>query len=208
MLAAPAMLLDTCLTTCCLLPLLSCQTAHIPAADLLLLIYSYMCVICYLQQSVCFQDMPAHEMPRPSQMLMLPAACCLPCHRLRTFLRQICCTSTIQTGSKLSLDPAEQLLPAARCLLFRQTAHIPAADLLYVNYNNLVEGLLPYSVVLDAARRCVVVAIRGSLSVEDCVTGGATAAAAAAAAAAEGLRLGGSAIAACSRHTYITGALE
>lgn len=52
-----------------------------------------------------------------------------------------------------------------------QTANIPAADLLYVNYNNLVEGLLPYSVVLDAARRCVVVAIRGSLSVEDCVTG-------------------------------------
>jgi hypothetical protein len=55
-----------------------------------------------------------------------------------------------------------------------QTANIPAADLLYVNYNNLVEGLLPYSVVLDAARRCVVVAIRGSLSVEDCVTGGCT----------------------------------
>lgn len=52
-----------------------------------------------------------------------------------------------------------------------QTANIPAADLLYVNYNNLVEGLLPYSVALDAARRCVVVAIRGSLSVEDCVTG-------------------------------------
>jgi hypothetical protein len=53
----------------------------------------------------------------------------------------------------------------------QQTANIPAADLLYVNYNNLVEGLLPYSVALDAARRCVVVAIRGSLSVEDCVTG-------------------------------------
>lgn len=52
-----------------------------------------------------------------------------------------------------------------------QTANIPAADLLYVNYNNLVEGLLPYSVALDAAKRCVVVAIRGSLSVEDCVTG-------------------------------------
>lgn len=57
------------------------------------------------------------------------------------------------------------------CLICLQTANIPAADLLYVNYNNLVEGLLPYSVVLDAARRCVVVAIRGSLSVEDCVTG-------------------------------------
>lgn len=53
----------------------------------------------------------------------------------------------------------------------QQTANIPAADLLYVNYNNLVEGLLPYSVALDAAHRCVVVAIRGSLSVEDCVTG-------------------------------------
>jgi hypothetical protein len=52
-----------------------------------------------------------------------------------------------------------------------QTARIPEAALLYVNYSNLVEGLLPYSVVLDEARRCVVVAIRGSLSVEDCVTG-------------------------------------
>lgn len=53
-----------------------------------------------------------------------------------------------------------------------QTAKIPDSALLHVNYDNLVEGLLPYSVVLDEARRCVVVAIRGSLSVEDCVTGG------------------------------------
>lgn len=84
----------------------------------------------------------------------------------------------------------DNVLPAASFVL-SQTAHIPAADLLYVNYNNLVEGLLPYSVVLDAARRCVVVAIRGSLSVEDCVTGVLTAAAAAAAArGAEALWLG------------------
>lgn len=62
-----------------------------------------------------------------------------------------------------------------QCVYATQTANIPAADLLYVNYNNLVEGLLPYSVVLDVAKRCVVVAIRGSLSVEDCVTGAATA---------------------------------
>lgn len=52
-----------------------------------------------------------------------------------------------------------------------QTAKIPDSALLYVSYSNLVEGLLPYSVVLDEARQCVVLAIRGSLSVEDCVTG-------------------------------------
>jgi hypothetical protein len=52
-----------------------------------------------------------------------------------------------------------------------QTTHIPDAALLHVNYANLVEGLLPYSVAVDEARRCVVLAIRGSLSVEDCVTG-------------------------------------
>eukprot|EP00775_Hariotina_reticulata_P013184 gene13184-13315_t len=51
-----------------------------------------------------------------------------------------------------------------------QTANIPDADLLHVNYHNLVEGLLPYSVALDVAQQCVVLAIRGSLSVEDCVT--------------------------------------
>uniref|UniRef100_A0A383W0M9 sn-1-specific diacylglycerol lipase n=1 Tax=Tetradesmus obliquus TaxID=3088 RepID=A0A383W0M9_TETOB len=51
-----------------------------------------------------------------------------------------------------------------------QTARIPEAALLHVNYANLVEGLLPYSVALDEAARCVVLAIRGSLSVEDCVT--------------------------------------
>eukprot|EP00879_Flechtneria_rotunda_P015830 GHRR01016553.1.p1 GENE.GHRR01016553.1~~GHRR01016553.1.p1 ORF type:complete len:1195 (+),score=470.03 GHRR01016553.1:1101-4685(+) len=51
-----------------------------------------------------------------------------------------------------------------------QTAKIPEAALLYVNYHNLVEGLLPYSVAVDEGRRCVVVAVRGSLSVEDCVT--------------------------------------
>jgi hypothetical protein len=53
-----------------------------------------------------------------------------------------------------------------------QTARIPDAALLHVNYANLVEGLLPYSVAVDEARHCVVLAIRGSLSVEDCVTGG------------------------------------
>jgi hypothetical protein len=53
-----------------------------------------------------------------------------------------------------------------------QTARIPDAALLHVNYANLVEGLLPYSVAIDEAQRCVVLAIRGSLSVEDCVTGG------------------------------------
>jgi hypothetical protein len=52
-----------------------------------------------------------------------------------------------------------------------QTTRIPDAALLHVNYANLVEGLLPYSVAIDEARRCVVLAIRGSLSVEDCVTG-------------------------------------
>jgi hypothetical protein len=56
-------------------------------------------------------------------------------------------------------------------LLEGQTANIPDADLLHVNYHNLVEGLLPYSVALDVAQQCVVLAIRGSLSVEDCVTG-------------------------------------
>lgn len=63
------------------------------------------------------------------------------------------------------------LRATACCSVCVQTANIPAADLLYVNYSNLIEGLLPYSVALDVARRCVVVAIRGSLSVEDCVTG-------------------------------------
>lgn len=52
-----------------------------------------------------------------------------------------------------------------------QTAGIPDADLIYINYDNMLEGLLPYLVALDCQRRRVVVAVRGSLSVEDCVTG-------------------------------------
>jgi hypothetical protein len=35
----------------------------------------------------------------------------------------------------------------------RQTAGIPAADLIYINYDNMVEGLLPYMVALDTQVR-------------------------------------------------------
>lgn len=53
-----------------------------------------------------------------------------------------------------------------------QTARIPDKDLIYVNYTNAsIEGLLPYMIALDAVHHTVVLAIRGSLSVEDCVTG-------------------------------------
>lgn len=42
----------------------------------------------------------------------------------------------------------------------------------YVTYVNTIEGLLPYMIVLDRQRKTVVLAVRGSMSVADVVTGG------------------------------------
>jgi hypothetical protein len=51
-------------------------------------------------------------------------------------------------------------------------ANIPASSLVYTNFSNVIEGLLPYMICVDHQKRAVVVAIRGSLSLEDVVTGG------------------------------------
>ncbi|KAG2450487.1 hypothetical protein HYH02_004988 [Chlamydomonas schloesseri] len=43
-------------------------------------------------------------------------------------------------------------------------------DILYVCYENQVEGILPYYIAVDRARRSLVLAVRGSLSLRDVVT--------------------------------------
>ncbi|KAG2440965.1 hypothetical protein HXX76_003818 [Chlamydomonas incerta] len=43
-------------------------------------------------------------------------------------------------------------------------------DILYVCYDNKVEGILPYYIAVDRARRSIVMAVRGSLSLRDVVT--------------------------------------
>ncbi len=42
---------------------------------------------------------------------------------------------------------------------------------MYVTFDNTIEGMLPYMICLDRRRRCVVLAVRGSMSVADVVTG-------------------------------------
>lgn len=49
-------------------------------------------------------------------------------------------------------------------------AGISDGDLLYVSYEVQVQGMLPYYIALDRARRSLVVSVRGSLSLSDVVT--------------------------------------
>jgi hypothetical protein len=41
----------------------------------------------------------------------------------------------------------------------------------YVTYDNTIEGMLPYMIALDRTKQAIVLAVRGSMSVADVVTG-------------------------------------
>jgi hypothetical protein len=48
---------------------------------------------------------------------------------------------------------------------------VPERDLVWVSHDNDAEGLLPYFIALDRERQCVVLAIRGTMSAADALTG-------------------------------------
>ncbi|GIL44569.1 hypothetical protein Vafri_2093 [Volvox africanus] len=69
--------------------------------------------------------------------------------------------------------PSEGCCSATKLLereAITQMTGVPDDDILYVCYDNHVGGLLPYYVAVDRQRRSLVVAVRGSLSLNDVVT--------------------------------------
>ena len=57
------------------------------------------------------------------------------------------------------------------CCTAVQTTKLNHGQVIHINYSNLIQGLLPYMICCDPTTKSVVLAIRGSLSVEDCITG-------------------------------------
>jgi hypothetical protein len=49
-------------------------------------------------------------------------------------------------------------------------AGLSASDVVYLNLQNACEGALPFYVAVDAPNRAVVVAVRGTFSIEDTIT--------------------------------------
>ena len=48
-------------------------------------------------------------------------------------------------------------------------SHIRNSRLIYANFSNDV-SIRPYAVFYDTAKQCLVITIRGTLSLEDCIT--------------------------------------
>jgi sn1-specific diacylglycerol lipase len=51
-----------------------------------------------------------------------------------------------------------------------QFTGLPDEDLLYVQWHNEIAGAQPYFIAIDEPKQAIVLSIRGSLSLKDCVT--------------------------------------
>ncbi|KAG2493283.1 hypothetical protein HYH03_008419 [Edaphochlamys debaryana] len=86
-----------------------------------------------------------------------------------------CCRQMAHFFTAVGPDtgPSEGCCTASKMLereAITQLTGVEATDVLYVCYDNIIGGLLPYYIAIDRQRQAVVVGIRGSLSLRDVVT--------------------------------------